>query len=730
MPTDARSSAIRDIARRPSPAPSPHLKVAVTEIFGTRVFNEDIQRERLPENVFAKLQLTTRKGKELDSDIADAVASAMKDWAVEKGATHYTHWFQPMTGLTAEKHDSFLAITADDRIINEFSGGDLIRGEPDASSFPSGGLRSTFEARGYTAWDPTSPAFLRDGPGGMTLCIPTVFCSWSGEALDKKTPLLRSENAIDRAAVRLLNLMGHEDVTQVFSTIGCEQEYFLVDRTLAVRRPDLLTTGRTLFGAAPPKGQELDDNYFGAISPRVLGFMQELEYELWRLGIPVKTRHNEVAPMQFELAPIHRRAAVSTDQNMLIMEMMRVVAERHGFFCLLHEKPFTGINGSGKHTNWSLQDNTGHNLLAPGKTPESNQQFIVFLSAIIRAVDRHADLLRLTVASAGNDHRLGANEAPPAIMSVFLGQQLEDIVDALVTGSPNAGRAATEPIRLGISTLPPLPRDTGDRNRTSPFAFTGAKFEFRAVGSSQSVAYPSTVLNTIVAESLDDIADMIEEGLKSSKLNTVIQETVKTVLSDHRKVLFSGDNYSQEWALEAERRGLPNLQDTPSALAHFTDDKNIALFERMKVLSEREIRSRARVLLENYAAAIRIEALTSLDLGRSMLLPAALAFQQQVACTIRTTEAAVPGIDQASQKELLEKVTTLAGHLRHGLDDLAERIERFDAIDASPMDKAILVRDEIIPAMRFVRAQSDALEAWVDDDLWPLPKYRELLLLQ
>ncbi|MFT7619406.1 MAG: glutamine synthetase, partial [Planctomycetota bacterium] len=606
MPSSARRAAIQAIAAQGPIQPVDKARAPLTEIYGSNVFNEKSQRQRLPKAAYKQLRHTMQTGQSLDPSIADAVAAAMRDWAVEHGATHFTHWFQPMTGQTAEKHDSFLSLTDDEHIINDFSGSALIRGEPDASSFPSGGLRSTFEARGYTQWDPTSPAFLREGPNGVTLFIPTAFCSWTGEALDKKTPLLRSDEAVNRAAVRLLNMLGGEKVSHVYSTIGIEQEYFLVDRRLADLRPDLLSCGRTLFGANPPKGQELADNYFGAINERVLGFMQDLEYELWKLGIPAKTRHNEVAPGQFELAPIFKKSAVSVDQNMVIMELLRIIAERHGLKCLMHEKPFNGINGSGKHDNWSLSDNLGRNLLDPGSTPEDSLQFLLFLTATIRAVDRHADLLRVSVASAANDHRLGANEAPPAIISMFLGSQLEGVVNSLL-GRESLGAAHVGEIKLGVSAMPPLPRDITDRNRTSPFAFTGNKFEFRAVGSSQSTAYPTTVLNAIVADSLEYLADEIEARRENGDLTEVVHDIVVETLRKHERVLFNGDNYADEWTAEAERRGLPNLKDTATALPHFVADHNIALFEATKVFSRREAESRLTVMCENYALQIRIE---------------------------------------------------------------------------------------------------------------------------
>ncbi|MFT5476451.1 MAG: glutamine synthetase, partial [Planctomycetota bacterium] len=578
------------------------------DYYGINVFNDQVQRSRLPGPVYEALHATIESGAALPPDIADAVASAMKDWAIERGATHYTHWFQPMTGLTAEKHDSFLQPTSGGRAILEFSGGQLVQGEPDASSFPSGGLRATFEARGYTAWDPTSPAFLRTTADGATLTIPTAFCSWTGEALDKKTPLLRSCEAISKSSVRLLQLIGESQITRVGPTAGAEQEYFLIDTQFAVLRPDLMSCGRTLFGARPHKGQEFDDHYFGAINRRALSFMMELERELWMLGVPVKTRHNEVAPSQFELAPVFSNISVAADQNMLTMEVMADVADRHGMRLLLHEKPFAGLNGSGKHLNWSLSDNLGNNLLTPGHSPHENLKFILFLTAVLSAVDEHQDLLRASIASAGNDHRLGANEAPPAIMSVFMGTQLEAVLDAIIEGRPYEGNHSTDPIRLGVTALPNLPRDVADRNRTSPFAFTGNKFEFRAVASSQSVAYPATLLNLIVAEALDQISDAIEKRGGPSTEN--IQSVVREVLSQHKRILFGGDNYGAEWQAEAERRGLLNKRTTPEALETFASDRNVDLYERYGVFTRGEAVSRAHVMNEKYWRDLNVEAIT------------------------------------------------------------------------------------------------------------------------
>ncbi|MCB9831187.1 MAG: glutamine synthetase III [Planctomycetes bacterium] len=726
MPSSSRRLAVSAISGHSPLKHGGERRVPLTEIYAINVFNERVQRQRLPKNVFRQLQETVNQGTTLDPAIADAVASAMRDWAVERGATHFTHWFQPMTGLTAEKHDSFLSLTGDHSIINEFTGSALIRGEPDASSFPSGGLRSTFEARGYTAWDPTSPAFLREGPNGLTLFIPTAFCSWTGEALDKKTPLLRSDEAVNRAACRLINMLGGKEVSRVYSTIGCEQEYFLVDRRLADLRPDLLSCGRTLFGARPPKGQELADNYFGAINERVLGFMQDLEYELWKLGIPVKTRHNEVAPAQFELAPLYSKATVAVDHNMLIMELMKTVADRHELKCLLHEKPFAGVNGSGKHTNWSLSDDLGNNLLEPGETPLESMQFMLFLTAIIRGVDRHADLLRVSVASSANDHRLGAHEAPPAIISIFLGAQLEGIVESLL-GKSSGREQVTEPIVLGVNSLPPLPRDLTDRNRTSPFAFTGNKFEFRAVGSSQSAAYPATVLNSIVAESLNVLADRIEARRNEGPLSQVVQAIVAETLREHERVLFSGDNYSAEWTAEAERRGMPNLKDTASALPHFTAEHNLALFEGTGVLNRREAESRLNVLCENYAIQTRIEGATSVHMVSTMILPGVMRYQRDLAETINATRQALTGADLEAQESMLRKVTELIAKLKLSLDRMRKVVVDFDGVERGPLEQARFCREVAIAARADLRDWVDQLEELVDDEVWPLPKYREML---
>ena len=733
MTLTARQAAVQAIAegardRRPHAIYDPAN--SLPEIFGRNVFNDEVQRQLLPKSVYRALRATIDAGVELDPSVADGVADGMMKWALKRGATHYTHWFQPMTGLTAEKHDSFLSPSSDGRALMEFSGKELIKGEPDASSFPSGGIRATFEARGYTAWDPTSPAFLREGVHGPTLTIPTAFCSWTGEALDKKTPLLRSMQALDREAVRLLRLLG-ESATKVHSTVGAEQEYFLVDRRLWSLRPDLVNCGRTLFGARPPKGQELEDHYFGAISERVLDYMMELERELWKLGIPIKTRHNEVAPHQYELAPVFEQVTVAVDHNMLTMELMKNLAGKHGLACLLHEKPFAGVNGSGKHNNWSMSDDGGSNLLEPGTTPQDNLKFIVFLTAIVRAVDRHQDLLRASVTGAGNDHRLGANEAPPAIMSIYIGSQLDEVISALIEGrAPKAsGGDGSGELRLGVTTLPSLPKDTSDRNRTSPFAFTGNKFEFRAVGASQSIATPNIVLNTIVAESLDYLSGQIEARSEEGQRPEVIQAIVRETLAEHRRILFSGDNYSEEWVREAERRGLDNLRDTPRALARFASEKNLELFRDYGVFSERETQSRANIMLLKYVHRISVEALSARTLAATSILPAAIKFQERLASSIKAVTDVSPKLDVAVQVQLLSRVTASIKGLKTALDELARVHVGAQAEEESEYDRAVHTRDRILPMMKELRGHADALEELIDDALWPLPKYDELLLL-
>jgi glutamine synthetase len=703
-----------------------YIAKPIKDVFGEHVFNEEERRQRLPRGVFRKLQTVIEAGEELDPSIADAVAVAMRDWAVEHGATHFTHWFQPMTGLTAEKHDSFVVPTPEGGAIAEFSGRELVRGEPDASSFPSGGLRATFEARGYTAWDPSSPAFILDNPNGATLVIPTMFISWTGEALDKKTPLLRSMEALNRHALRVLRLFGNATAKRVFTTIGAEQEYFLIDKRFYFARPDLVNCGRTLFGARPPKGQELEDQYFGSIPDRVLAIMAEMEYELMRLGVPIKTRHNEVAPGQYEIAPIFEQANLATDHQMLVMELLRKVANRYGMTCLLHEKPFAGINGSGKHNNWSMATEEGENLLNPGDTPHANAQFLVFCSAVVRAVHRYAGLLRMSVSGAANDHRLGANEAPPAILSVFLGRQLGEIFDQILRGTPRTTRKSGH-IEIGVSMLPKIPRDAGDRNRTSPFAFTGNKFEFRAVGSSQSIAGPNTVLNTAVAESLDYVATELEKTAKRGvDFNKAVRDLLRRMVEEFKPVLFEGDNYSPQWHAEAQRRGLPNLRTSVDAIPLAASRQAIELFTRYKVYSRRELHSRRDILLENYNKAVGVEAQTASMMARTMILPAALRYQEDVAGAINAAKGA--GIEDSQELALLQELVDAVSEFRKATTAL-------DQASANQPHEDLLVhaayqRDVLLPAMAEVRRIGDALEMMVADEYWPLPKYREMLFIR
>jgi glutamine synthetase len=721
----ARTAAIQLIARKtPVASPKP---ANVPQLFGANVFGMEQMRARLSESAYKALRSCMEHGSELDHALADQVANAMKEWAVERGATHFTHWFQPMTGSTAEKHDSFASIE-DGKLIMEFSGKALIKGEPDASSFPSGGLRATFEARGYTAWDPTSPAFLRETTNGSTLCIPTAFCSWTGEALDEKTPLLRSSEALNREAVRLLRLLGDDKVKYVYPTLGCEQEYFLVDRDLYMLRPDLVATGRTLFGAKPPKGQELEDHYFGSIAPRVLAFMQEVESELWKLGVPVKTRHNEVAPSQYELAPIFERSTIAIDHNMLCMEVLKQVAQKHGFQCLLHEKPYAGINGSGKHNNWSVATDTGENLLEPGRSPEQNMRFMVMLAAVMRAVDVHADLLRTTIAHAGNDHRLGANEAPPAILSIYLGEQLTDVVDAMIAGTGRGSERKRDTMRLGVSVLPPLPRDATDRNRTSPFAFTGNKFEFRAVGSSQACGKPNSVLNTIVADAMAHISDEIERSKGKKGLEAAVNDVVVELFKKHKRILFNGNGYSSQWHAEAQKRGLPNFRNAVDAIGNFGSKKNAELFERFGVLSGKEVESRMHIMFEAYCKAIAIEGQSALSIARTMLLPAAQRTQLTVAQSVAAAKAA--GMKVPAQQKRLKEMCALVDAFIGAIDDLKAEFEHAESHDGSPDKHAKTYRDKVVPAMNRLRTHADQLETMVDDADWPLPKYREILFLQ
>ncbi len=725
--TTARQNAIAAVTAWPTTGARINAsEIPVRQLFGVNVFSDEVMRSRLPENVYKALRATIKKGVALDSTIADVAAAAMKEWAMERGATHYTHWFQPMTGLTAEKHDSFLSPTDAGTAIAEFSGKELVRGEPDASSFPSGGIRNTFEARGYTAWDPTSPAFILENPNGTTLCIPTAFCSWTGEALDKKTPLLRSMDAVSKQAIRVLKLFG-SDATRVHATCGPEQEYFLIDKNFYYARPDLINAGRTLFGAKPPKGQEMEDHYFGAIPERVLACMLETELELYKLGVPVKTRHNEVAPSQYELAPLFENANVATDHNMLIMETMKRVADRYGLQLLLHEKPFAGVNGSGKHVNWSLSDDSGNNLLRPGDSPHENAQFLVFLAAVLKAVARHGDLLRMSVAHAGNDHRLGANEAPPAIVSVFLGEMLQDIVEQIEKGGARSTKAGGT-MQIGVSTLPTLPRDAGDRNRTSPFAFTGNKFEFRAAGSSQSIAGPNVVLNTIVAESLDEAATTLEAAVAAGKdLNAEIQAMLPKMIAESKKVIFNGDGYSEKWHAEAEARGLPNRRSTIDSLPDLIAPKSIALFGKYGVLSERELHSRYEIHLENYKKTITIESHLTQQIANRQILPAALRYQGEVAQSIAHLKAA--GVaPPKGQVDLLNELAGTIEQLQAGTAALARVIDAH--ADGDSLAHAKYARDAVIPAMAAVRAAGDKLEGLVADDLWPLPTYQEMLFIK
>ena len=688
----------------------------VPEIFGSMVFNREVMKERLPEDVYKSLKHTIQRGDDLDITVANVVAEAMKNWAIEKGATHYTHWFQPMTGITAEKHDSFVTPTSDGKVIMSFSGKELIKGEPDASSFPSGGLRATFEARGYTAWDPTSYAFVKDG----SLCIPSVFCSYGGEALDKKTPLLRSTEALNEQAMRILRLFG-TDATHVNPNCGPEQEYFLVDKALFNKREDLVVCGRTLFGAKPPKGQELEDHYFGAIKPRISAFMKELDEELWKLGVLSKTKHNEAAPCQHELAPIYGTANAATDHNQLTMETMKKVAERHGLVCILQEKPFEGINGSGKHDNWSLATDKGANLLAPGKNPYENAQFLLFLCAVIKAVDEHQDLLRISVATAGNDHRLGANEAPPAIVSMFLGDELTAILDAIDEGKPYYGTEKLQ-MEIGVHVLPTFPKDTTDRNRTSPFAFTGNKFEFRMPGSAMSVAEPNVVINTIVAESLMQFADELEgaEDFKTA-LNKLIRRTIK----EHKRIIFNGDGYSNEWKTEAARRGLLNLPTTADALPHFVNEENIALFTRHRVYTEKELRSRHDILLESYCKIIAIEALTMCDMAGRDIIPAVGSYILKLAHTVnelKSASAPIPHHTVSTLNRLVELSDEMSASLTR-LRANAEHAQR----NLSSEKCGFFCRDEVLPLMDELRKAADEAETLTERSYWPFPTYGDLL---
>ena len=689
-----------------------------TEVFGSMVFNDSVMRARLPKEVFKQVQRSMNDGKRLDSDAAVVVANAMKDWAIEKGATHFTHWFQPMTGITAEKHDSFISPVDGGRVIMEFSGKELIQGEPDASSFPSGGLRATFEARGYTAWDPTSYAFIKDG----VLCIPTAFCSYGGQALDKKTPLLRSMEAINRQGMRILKLFGNEDVTSLRTTVGPEQEYFLIDRSVYEKRKDLIYTGRTLFGAKPPKGQELDDHYFGAIKPRVQAFMNELDEELWKLGVMAKTEHNEAAPGQHELAPIYTTTNIAADHNQLTMERMQRIAKKYDMVCLLHEKPFAGVNGSGKHNNWSISTNTGVNLLEPGETPAENAQFLLFLCAVIQAVDDYQDMLRLCVASAGNDHRLGANEAPPAIVSMFVGTELGSILSAIENDEPYGGREK-ELIKVGVHVLPKFPRDTTDRNRTSPFAFTGNKFEFRMLGSSQSISGPNVVLNTAVAESLRQYADELENA---TDFESALHDLIRKVIRKHKRIIFNGNGYDDAWVKEAESRGLLNLKSTPDCVPYYLKPKNVELFTRHKVYSEEEIHARYEIKLDNYCKVLHIEASTMLDMVRKDILPAVSAYSKTLVDTALAKKTLSRSIDYSFEAEEALKLSSLTASAVGKARVLEDSLLEVRAL-SDTLEQARFYKETVFSAMNELRIVVDEMETHCSAGYWPYPSYGDLL---
>jgi glutamine synthetase len=699
--------------------------VHAADIFGSLTFNDRIQQARLPKEVYRALKRTITIGEPIDASTADIIAAALKDWAVEHGATHYTHWFQPMTGITAEKHDSFLAPAAEGRAVAEFSGKELIRGEPDASSFPSGGMRSTFEARGYTAWDPTSPPWLLKTTNGCTLVIPTAFVSWTGEALDKKTPLLRSMEALSKQALRILKLFGSR-AQRVVTTCGPEQEYFLIDRNFYFNRPDLINAGRTLFGARPPKGQELEDQYFGAIPERVLAFMHEAERELYKVGVPVKTRHNEVAPSQYEVAPVFENANVATDHQMMTMETLKRIAPKYGLACLLHEKPFAGVNGSGKHLNWSMSDDLGNNLLNPGDTPHDNIQFLVFCSAMLRAVDKFQGLLRMSVASAGNDHRLGANEAPPAIISVFLGDMLTDIFEQIEKGSAKSTKSGGI-LDSGVSVLPKLPRDAGDRNRTSPFAFTGNKFEFRAVSASQSIAFPNISLNVAATEALDYVATELETAVeKGQKLEDAVRALLTAMIKQYKRIIFNGNNYSEDWQKEAARRGLLNHRTSVDAFAELLKPEVVAAFEKYKVLNERELHARSEINYEQYIKTINVEAQLMILMANRYILPAAFEYQRQVADSAAAVKAA--GVTSKSTPQVLDYLVKLIDDFRGRTEHLAKLLEHES--DGSTESHAKHFRDHVVPAMVELREAGDKLEAVVPHAIWPLPTYREMLFIK
>lgn len=691
----------------------------VPEIFGSMVFNDQKMQERLPKSTYKALKKTIQNGEPLDLSVANVVAAAMKDWAVEMGCTHYTHWFQPMTGITAEKHDSFIAPNGEGQVIMEFSGKELVKGEPDASSFPSGGIRATFEARGYTTWDPTSYAFVKDG----TLYIPTAFCSYTGEVLDKKTPLLRSMERINTEAVKILHLLGKDDVTRVTTTVGPEQEYFLIDKDAYDQREDLIYTGRTLFGAKAPKGQELDDHYFGAIKTRVAAYMKDLDEELWKLGILAKTKHNEVAPSQHELAPIFTTTNIATDHNELTMEVMKKVAERHGLVCLLHEKPFAGVNGSGKHNNWSISTNTGENLLEPGKTPENNLQFQLFLAAVVKAVHEYQDLLRITVASAGNDHRLGANEAPPAIISMYLGDDLGELVDSIINDREYVSKGKQK-MKTGVDVLPDFMKDTSDRNRTSPFAFTGNKFEFRALGSSLNIACPNYMLNTMVAEELSEFYDELKDA---DDMDAAIKALVKKVFTEHQNIIFNGNNYAPEWVEEAERRGLLNLKSLPDAMEHFLDKKNIDLFVKNKICSADEIRARYEIELESYSKQINIEALTMIDMAKKNILPAVTSYVRDLTDTALAKKALSDAIPTSVEEDLITSLSNKLVCFSKKTAELEEAVIKASDYSDDNLKYAKYYRETVFALMQELRAVGDAMETETASEYWPYPSYGELL---
>ncbi|MCI6533428.1 glutamine synthetase III family protein [Lachnospiraceae bacterium HCP28S3_F9] len=696
--------------------------INVADIFGEDVFNDTVMQERLPKKVYKDLKKTIEEGKELDLATADVIAHEMKEWAIEKGATHYTHWFQPLTGVTAEKHDSFIsAPLPSGKVLMSFSGKELIKGEPDASSFPSGGLRATFEARGYTAWDCTSPAFVRHDAAGATLCIPTAFCSYKGEALDQKTPLLRSMQAISEQSIRLVRLFGNTTSKKVTPSVGPEQEYFLVDAEKFLQRKDLIYTGRTLFGAMPPKGQELDDHYFGTIRQRIAGFMKDVNEELWKVGVSAKTQHNEVAPAQHELAPIYAEANVAVDHNHLVMQTLKRVACQHGMKCLLHEKPFAGVNGSGKHNNWSLTTDDGKNLLDPGKTPHENIQFLLVLTCILKAVDEHADLLRESAADPGNDHRLGANEAPPAIISIFLGEQLEDVLEQLISTGAATHSLKGGKLETGVSTLPDLAKDATDRNRTSPFAFTGNKFEFRMVGSRDSIAGPNVVLNTIVAEAFSEACDVLENA---DDFQTAVHDLIKQYATEHQRIVFNGNGYSDEWVAEAQRRGLPNIKSMVEAIPALTTEKTVAMFEKFKVFTKAELESRAEIKYENYSKAINIEARTMIDMASKQIVPAVIKYTKSLADTVVVVKEA--GADASVQAELLGEISALLAETKKALEELIVITDKAAAMEEGE-EQARYYHFDVVPAMEALRAPVDKLEMIVDKEAWPMPSYGDLM---